>query len=62
MYLHTTVFLEAWRLRSEQSLADAGVHGERKAGNSSACRLDRWGISVDGDEIFFEFPRQLDTD
>ena len=58
--LPPTDFLESMLLRSRQQLADPGTHAMRKAGNSTACRTDRLGMTGHGGKSFAEILDQLD--
>jgi len=50
--LPASVFLGSMRLGRWQSLADAGAHAVWKAGNSTACRTDRLGMTGHDYESF----------
>ena len=55
-----SIVLESMLPRSRQQLADAGTHAVRKAGDSTACRKDRLGMTGDDCESFAEILDQLD--
>jgi hypothetical protein len=58
--LPASIVLESMLPRSRQQLADAGTHAVRKAGDSTACRTDRLGMTGDDCESFAEILDQLD--
>ena len=58
--LSASDFLVPMRRRRWQSLADAGAHVVRNAGNSTAGRMDRRGMTGDGCESFAEILDSLD--